>query len=286
MSSSEKVVGVPWKGRNFGKAAEEVFEETFYDADFLAEQFNGKSKDEAKSENISDEFLEEVSKPGWKSAGRFMDTGRPSPRYGFDKAETRKGLVEGYSGDPFDSDYDEVFVPDDRGIEAVLDSPVDLEEYEKSSSEQIYVGENSKSRGKVDLGDVLEDYVDDYETGDRPGEGVSLSAMVSEDLEDWKVEKVLVSDDLEDISVSVGEYVWDDVDFETFRSYADRESIDYDDEEELIGLEPEIAGVYIVDSGGTADDNGLDYERVGSTSLRRWTQSSENRYKELEGIQA
>lgn len=286
MSSSQRLIGIPWKGRNFGKAAEEVFEETFYDPDFLAEQFNGKSKDEAKSENISDEFLEEISKPGWKSVGRFMDTGRLSPRYGFDSAETRKGLVEGYSGDPFDSGYDEVFVPDDRGIEAVLDSPVDLEEYERPFSDQIYLGENSKSRGRVDLGDVLEDYVEDYEPGERPGEGVSLSALVSEELEDREVEKVLVSDDLEDISVSVGECVWEDVDFETFRSYADRRSIDYDDEEELIGLEPEIAGVYIVDSGDTANDNGLDYERVTSTGLRRWTQTSENRYKELEGIEA
>lgn len=286
MSNSENVIGVPWKGRNFGKAAQEVFEDTFYDPEFLAEQFNGKSKDEAKSESISQEFLNEVSKSGWGSIGRFMDTGRESPRFGFDSAETGEGLVEGYVDDPFDSGYDEVYVPDDKGLEASINSPVDLEEYESPSSEQIYLGENSRSRGRIDFGDVLEDYVEGYTPDERPGEGVSLSAMVSEDLEGEEVEKVLVSDDLEDISVSVGEYVWDDASYETFRSYAERNDIDYDDEEELVGLEPEIAGVYIVDTGGTADENGLNYERVASSGLRRWTRTSENRYKELEEIQA
>lgn len=286
MVSSQRVIGIPWKGRNFGKAAEEVFQDSFYDPDFLAEQFNGKSKEEAKSENISQEFLNEVSKPGWSRVGRFKGTGRESPRFGFDSAETRQGFVQGYSGDPFDSDYDEVYVPDDRGLEASINSPVFLEEYQKPSSEQIYLGGNSKSRGRVDLGDILEDHVDDYEPGERSGEGVSLSALVSEELEDKEVEKVLVSDDIEDISISVGEYVWEDVEYETFRTYAARKDIEYDDEEELIGIEPEVAGVYIIDTGGTANENGLDYERVAETGLRRWTQTSENRYKELEGIQA
>jgi hypothetical protein len=283
VSSSERIIGVPWKGRNFGRAAEEVFEDTFYDAEFLAEQFNGKSKKEARSGDISQEFLDEVSKTGWSSIGRFMDTGRESPRFGFDTARTREGLVEGYSGDPFDSGYDEVFVPDDRGLETVIDSPVDLEEYESSSGKKIYLGESAVSRGRIDLGDVLEDYVEGYSPGERPGGGVSLSAMVSEELEEGEeVEKVLVSEDIEFISVSVGDYVWEDVEYETFRSYADRKDIDYDDEEELVGLQPEVAGVYIVDTGGTADENGLEYERVAGTGLRRWTRTSENSYKELE----
>lgn len=284
MSSSEKVIGVPWKGRNFGNAAQQVFEDTFYDPDFLAEQFNGKSKEEAKSQNISDEFLNEVSRTGWAGVGRFMDTGRTSPRFGFDSAETREGLIEGYVDDPFDSNYDEVFVPDDRGVEALLDSPVDLERYERPSSDQIYLGENSSTRGTVEIGDILEDLVESYNPTGKADEGVSLSAMVSEELEDQEVDKVLVSDDLRNISKSVGEYVWRDVEYETFRSYADRKDIQYDDEEELIGLEPEIAGVYIVDSGGTAEDNNLEYERVAETGLRRWTQTSENAYKELEEI--
>jgi hypothetical protein len=74
------------------------------------------------------------------------------------------------------------------------------------------------------------------------------------------------------------------VDFETFRSYAENNEISYEDEEELIGIQPEVAGVYIVDSGGTAEDKGLDYERVASSNLRRWTETSQNRYKELEEI--
>jgi hypothetical protein len=275
-------IGVPWKGRNFRKAAAEALDETFYDPEFLADRFNGRSKKEAKSENISQDFLDEVNQTGWQEAGRFIDTGRKSPRFGFDRLDTSNGTVDGYQSDPFNSGYDEVYVPDDLGLESQIEEPVDLEQYAEDSDEQVYLGENAGERGKVDLGEVMDDYVDDYSSSEELDDGVSLAAMVSEELEDESVETVLVSQDLENVSKSVADYVWDDVEYCTFQDYADAEDITDYDEEELIGRENSVAGVYIVDSGGTADRNGLDYECVADTYLRNWTAEPENSFKELE----
>jgi hypothetical protein len=275
-------IGVPWKGRNFRKAAKEALDETFYDPEFLADRFNGRSKKEAKSERISQDFLDEVNQTGWQEAGRFIDTGRKSPRFGFDRLDTSNGTVDGYQSDPFNSGYDEVYVPDDLGLESQIEEPVDLELYAEDSDEQVYLGENAGERGKVDLGEVMDDYVDDYSSSEELDDGVSLAAMVSEELEDESVETVLVSQDLENVSKSVADYVWDDVEYCTFQDYADAEDITDYDEEELIGRENSVAGVYIVDSGGTADRNGLDYECVADTYLRNWTAEPENSFKELE----
>jgi len=279
---TEKVIGVPWKGRNFRKAASKVFEDTFYDPEFLADQFNGRSKKEAKSKRIGEDFLREVNLMGWSDIGRFRDTGRRNPRFGFKRAETRKGCVVGYCDDPFSSDFEEVYVPDDLGLEASIDSTVDLEPYAEASDDEIYLGENAGETGRVDLGEVLEDQVSSYQKGESIDDGVSLAAMVSEELDEHEVEKVLVSEDLEKISRSIGRYVWGDIDFETFRGYAERQGITEYDEEGLIGRTPEVAGVYIVDSGGTAERNGLEYQRIADTALQRWTKP-ENAYKELEG---
>ena len=277
-------IGVPWKGRNFRKAAAKAFEETFYDPGFLADQFNGKSKKEAKSKSIGPEFLDEVKKPGWREIGKFQDTDRKSDRYGFDQIYTRKGVVSGYSGDPFDSGFDEVYAPDDHTINELLDGAVDLEAYESGSVEQKYLGENSyDNRGKINLGRILEEKVEDYEMCETVDTGVSLAAMVSEDLEqESSVDTVLVSSELENVSKSVAEYTWTDIDIKTFQEYAEKNQLSYEDEEELIGIEPEVAGVYIVDSGKTADENNLEYERTADSYLRRWTAKPENQFKELE----
>lgn len=275
-------IGVPWKGRNFRKAAKEALEETFYDPEFLADRFNGVSKQEAKSESISQEFLDEVNQQGWQEAGRFIDTGRKSPRYGFDQLNTREGAVQGYQSDPFSSGFDTVFVPDDLGLESQLDDEIDLEPYGEESEDQVYLGENAGRRGKVDLGEVMDDYIDDYAPSDELDEGVSLAAMVSGELENERVDTVLVSQDLETVSRSIADYIWKDVEYSTFQEYADSQDISDYDEEELIGSEDGVAGVYIVDSGGTAERNGLSYERVADTYLREWRAEPENSFKELE----
>jgi len=280
-------IGVPWKGRNFRKAAGKVLDDTFYDPGFLADQFNGKSKEEAKSESISQGFLDEVQQRGWQEAGRFEDTGRKSPRYGFDKVETRSGTVKGYMNDTFGSGFDEVYAPDDLAVDELLEGLVDLERYENGSVDQVYLGENSSSgRGKVDLGQILDESVESYEMDEAVDDGVSLSAMVSKNLEDGSIETVLVSQDYETISRSIANYIWDDVETVTFQDYAEENSIIYDDEEELIGKEPEIGGVYIVGSGDTADRNDLRYERTADSYLRRWTAKPENSFKELERTNA
>ena len=275
-------IGVPWKGRNFRKAAREALEDTFYDPEFLAERFNGRSKAEAKSEEISSEFLQEVSRPGWSEVGRFVDTGRKSPRFGFDQVNTKQGLVEGYREDPFDSGYDEVFVPDDLGLEASIQEPIELEEYAEDSSSQVYLGENASDSVNIELGEVLQDYVEDYCPEDPVDDGVSLAAMASEELTDQEIETVLVSRDLENISKSIADYIWEDIEIETFQNYSDKKGLTSYDEEQLIGDSPEVAGVYIVGSGDTAEENDLVYDRVADTYLRKWEISPDNSFKELE----
>jgi hypothetical protein len=277
-------IGVPWKGRNFKKAAREALDETFYDSEFLADRFNGRSKAEAKRESISQEFLNEVNQPGWQEVGQFIDTGRKSPRYGFDQVETQEGTVTGYRDYTFDSGFDEVYAPDDLTVDELLEQPVELQEYEGGDVETVYLGENSSdNRKKINLAEILNERVDDYEMREPIDDGVSLSAMVSEQFQRGdSIDKVLVSQDYEDISRSIADYVWDGVETVTFREYAEENQISYDEEEELIGDTPEIGGVYIVGSGTTAEDNNLSYERTADSYLRRWTTKPENSFKELE----
>ena len=230
-------IGVPWKGRNFRKASWDLLEESFYDPEFLSDLFNGRSKKQAKSDRLDPEFLRLASRTGISGVSEFRDTGRRNPRLVFDSLETEESRVIGYGEDPFDRGFDVVYAPDDQAAESVIEGDMD-DELVQEIREEV-----------------------PYEPVYPVGDPVSLAALESGCSE---VEEVLVTEELEDVSKSLASDYWGETDYSLFSDFRG-------EEEQVIAETPdEVAGVYIVDSGGTAESYGLDYEGLASTSLRRW----------------
>ncbi|MFB6174635.1 MAG: hypothetical protein ABEJ87_01515 [Candidatus Nanohalobium sp.] len=257
-------ISVPRKGRNAGWALKDVFGgSNYFDPDYIADFLNGRAKQQAKRQAWSQEFREEFEQRGWQEITRKADTGRKSPR----------------------AVLDEIQVPSPGGNTVVSGGILEKELLESSEPDEIYVADDQAAnrllQGKEvdyrpetqDLNSLLEENISGYEPVADVGETVSVSAMWSEESSPGNVQKVLLLEDLYALSEEVADSYWgQDLDKASYREFAESNGFqDSWDEEQLLSEAGEdVGGVYITNSGGTADDYNLDYDEVVDSTVRRW----------------
>lgn len=249
--SDEKVIGVPEKGRNAGIA---LRQEEVENAEFIIDVLNGAGKRYAK--RATDRFWIEKTVKDLECV-ELKDTGRPFRRPVFTKTWNDGELLTSYE-DPLEDDLDTFYQGLDRFVEQQgLELSRDMSLYEE-------VAEEAENTG--------------YSVDGLYGEPVSWSAM-NTDL-GTEPETVLLPDEFPELGRAVAEEYWDsEPDYSLFSEFGD------DEEEVLADTADEVAGVYMVVSGGTADNYGLEYDTVPGfgSRLARFERNPENRFKNSEG---
>lgn len=254
----ERIVGVPEKGRNAGIALRE--ELTRDDTEEILDILNGRGKEAAKT---GEDFTEI-----WKEAKnydfiRLKDTGRAFPRPIFTEIRVSDKTIRSYKESPTKDNFDRFYQSFDQMIE------------ENCSPEEI----------TRDFEDLARDVAsrEGYELEKIFGDEVKWAAM--NNCLEAEPETVLLPEDFPSLGQAVVYSYWDiQPDYTTFQDYAKENGFSGMDEEELISETPtEVAGIYVFVSGGTADDQDLEYEAVpGFTSQlglfqNRYKNSVENR---------
>ncbi|MFB6144200.1 MAG: hypothetical protein ABEJ98_02715 [Candidatus Nanohaloarchaea archaeon] len=240
---------VPRKGRNAREAMEAVLEESYFSCEVISGMINGKGKEAAKNGDTTG-IRRELEQPGWQGV-KLAETGRDGERPTLDRIETLDGAVEGYAleEDPF-GDYSEVWMPYDQAAELALRE-----------------GEGS---ALPDLEATAKDYAEGYEVVEERGSTITWAAMNSE-LEK-EPEVVLVPEKFQRLGKELAEEYWEGgYEIDTF-------SGNVDEERELAQTSGEVAGIYMYDSGETAEGFGLDYEQVGEAESR--LARFQNRFKD------
>lgn len=254
--SWSKSVGVPEKGRNAGIALGEELDRE--DTDEILDILNGRGKTAAKTGQGFTEICEEVKDYDFIELG---DTGRAFPRPVFTSLVDQGEKVTGYDKAALEQGFDRFYQGFDRLIE------------ENCSIEEI----------SQDFEDLAAEVAAEerYSLNRKYGDDVKWSAM-NTDLE-AEPETVLIPEEFPTVGMAAAEKYWENVpEYRTFRDY--RQGVD---EEQILAESPvEIAGIYMVVSGTTAEEAGLAYEPVPGfeSRLARFTRKSENQYKNSEGI--
>lgn len=262
-------ISVPRKGRNAGWALKDILGgRNYFDPDYIADFLNGRAKQQAKRDSWNQEFENEFGQQGWQEITRKADTGRKSQRAVLDKIRVQssdKNIVV-YGGVPErellqSSELDEVYVADDQASNSLL-----------REKEVDYSPENQG----LEL--LLKENISDYEPVEDVGETVSISAIWAKESSSEDVSKVLLPEDLYALSEEIADSYWSQEPHKTsYKRFAESNGFSDDwDEEQLISESgEEVGGVYITNSGETAEDYDLDYEEVVDSTVRRW-KSTEN----------
>lgn len=242
VGSTTSSIGVPQKGRNAGIAlGEELNRE---DTDEILDILNGRGKIAAKTGEGFTEIWKEVKDYDFIE---LRDTGRKFPRPVFTELKQSSGKVRGFSGAALEQDFDKFYQGFDRLIE-----------------DQYSVEEISK-----DFEDLAREAADDegYKLTSSLGYGeedrcVKWAAM-NTDLQ-TEPDTVLIPEEFPSIGKAVAENFWSsDPEYQTFQDYAVENGVSELDEEEILErTQEQVAGAYMYVSGGTAREEGVEYEPV------------------------
>jgi hypothetical protein len=237
------------KGRNAAVALEQELADT---ADSILELVNGAGKDAAKTgENWDDIAAQTAEEP----AVTLKDTGRPYPRPVFSRWDTGDRTVTGWEApaaaidgacvDRFYAGYDELL---EYGLE---NGPVAADW----------------------LADGFDEAVDRYLDGTRYRQTAALGDTITWGVMDGSevpdaTDTVLVPDDFTALGTALAEQRYGDVTTTPIDEYAAAQNLQETGEEAIIAA-ADCPGMYMYDSGGTAEAAELDYEPVLDGAVSR-----------------
>lgn len=248
---AEKVVGVPEKGRNGGIA---LRKEGIENADLIVDVLNGVGKLYAKT-GKNRHWIEKMVDS--LDSVELKDRDRPFRRPVFTQKELEDTVIRSYS-EPLEEGLDSFYQGLDRFAEQ--------QNLELTGEKSLYeeVAEEAGRRG--------------YMIDELYGDPVSWAA-INTDL-GKEPEKVLLPDEFPDLGRSVAQNYWDES-----PEYGFFSEFGVEEEQTLAETSDEVAGVYMVVSGGTAEDYDLEYDAVPGfgSRLARFEQRPENRFKNSEG---
>lgn len=249
--TDRKKIAVPRKGRNAREALESELENSYFSWKVIGDMINGKGKEAAKTGDTAEIELE-LEQPGWKGV-ELAETDREGKRPVLEEIETLKDKIKGYSleENPF-TGYEEVWIPYDQAAELAL--------------------RNGEGDDIPDLKESAKGYAEGYEVVEEVGNKISWAAMNCN--LDEEPDVVLVPEKFRNLGEELASLYWES-DFKV-ESY----SGNVDEERELAQTPEDVAGVYMYDSGGTADSFGLDYDKIGEAESR--LAKFQNRFKDNE----
>lgn len=236
-STTDKLIGVPEKGRNAGIGLREELDRD--DTGEILDILNGRGKTAAKT---GEGFMDI-----WKDVQEYdlielKDTGRDFPRPVLTDISISGGKIETTDKNPLESEFDRFYQGFDQMIE------------ENYGIKKINRDFNRLSN------DVAEK--NGYKVAETFGDKVKWGVMNTN--LDINPEKVLIPDEFKTIGKAVAENYWDNnPDYATFSEYANEENLDTSEEEQILTDSPEdVGGSYMYVSGKTAEEAGLDYESI------------------------
>ncbi len=224
-------VAVPRKGRDSERSIKRAASDPG-EWDEILDIVNGKGKEAAKNGSTS-EIKQELAGE-YPREVEFVNTGRPGERPVINRLEGDK-IIEGYALDenPFAAGYDQVWITYDQVGELYLS----IDGRSQFDSLKEYAKEFASVFGYELTGDIEPSIKWSPMNTELPG----------------APDTVLIPSDFQDLAGVVAEDYWgDDLDFRIYNSSMD--------EEKQIARAPDtVAGIYMYNSGDTADDNGIEY---------------------------
>ena len=234
--SWNSIVGVPQKGRNAGIALREELDRE--DTDEILDILNGRGKKAAKTGEGFKQIWKEVKDYDFID---LEDTGRNFPRPVFTELLDSRDRVKGFSGAALEQDFDSFY----QGFDQLIEENYSVEEISR------------------DFEDLAQEVAEEngYCLDEKYEDEVKWAAMNTE-LE-AEPDTVLIPEEFPTIGKAAADNYWSsDFEYRTFQDYAADNGLSQR-EEGILGQSPqEVAGAYMYVSGGTARQEGVEYEPV------------------------
>lgn len=236
------------KGRNAAVALEKELGNA---AEPILDLVNGDGKDAAKT---GEDWATTAARAAKQDAVTLKDTGRQYPRPVFTAAEDSDTVIRGRETPA-----------------AAIDEQVD----------RFYAGYDELLDYGLETGDVaagtLQDgfdravnrYLDQsgYDRTGVLGDTITWAVMDREQVPD-ETDTVLVPDGFAALGTALAEQRYDNVDTVTFQDYAETQELQEIEEEAVIAA-ADVPGIYMYDTGRTAEENRLEYEPVMDGAVSR-----------------